>query len=64
VKAGEKAKRNVQSELSCWIDKDMVVVYVRVGAIFYQHHLVRVELMESEGKSRGSEKEYLQEGTP
>ena len=41
VEAGEKANRNVQSELSCCTDRDMmIVVYVRVRAISLGYHLV------------------------
>lgn len=43
--AGEKVKRNVQSELSCWIDRDMVVMYVRVGEFGSRYHLVLVEVV-------------------
>jgi hypothetical protein len=41
VKAGEKANRNVQSELSCCTDRGMMVVMcVRVRAISFGYHLV------------------------
>ena len=62
VQAGEKAKRKVQSELSCWTDRDMVIVYVRVRAVSPWCHLVPVQFVGSEeekvfgreeGKARG-----------
>lgn len=55
VKSGEKANRNVQSELSCCMDRDMMIVYVRVRAVSSGYHLVLVELMDLSKKKRSKE---------
>lgn len=57
VKTGEKANRNVQSELSCCMDRDMMIVYVRVRAVSSGYHLVFVELMDLAKKKRSKEEE-------
>jgi hypothetical protein len=55
VKSGEKANRNVQSELSCCMDRDMMIVCVRVRAVSSGYHLVLVELMDLSKKKRSKE---------